>query len=252
MKQLNIPLLEAADIDCRVQSVSKTQSGKVGAILLLYKDARVDMRILDQVFGPFGWQRTHEIVNGNLFCAVDIWDEDNRCWVRKQDVGVESNTEKEKGQASDSFKRACFNIGIGRELYSSPFIYVELRDGEYFTDQQGKTKCSAKTKFRVSDIGYNERREINRLEIVDIAGNVRYKLGAKTPARATQPAQEPPKQQQPVNNTPVQQTTRAAAQNANPEQCPVCGGKITSAEKDFSMKRYGSVMCRACQNKQRS
>ena len=67
MKQLNIPLLEAADIDCRVQSVSKTQSGKVGAILLLYKDARVDMRILDQVFGPFGWQRTHEIVNGFLF-----------------------------------------------------------------------------------------------------------------------------------------------------------------------------------------
>lgn len=252
MKQLNIPLLEAADIDCRVQSVSKTQSGKVGAILLLYKDARVDMRILDQVFGPFGWQRTHEIVNGNLFCAVDIWDDDNRCWVRKQDVGVESNTEKEKGQASDSFKRACFNIGIGRELYSSPFIYVELREGEYFTDQQGKTKCAAKTKFRVSDIAYNERREINRLEIVDIAGNVRYKLGAKTSARTTQLAQEPPKQQQPINNTPVQQTTRTPAQNANPEQCPVCGGKITSAEKDFSMKRYGSVMCRACQNKQRS
>ena len=175
----------------------------------------------------------------------------NRCFIRFCCDYLGYN-EKEKGQASDSFKRACFNIGIGRELYSSPFIYVELHDGEYFTDQQGKIKCAPKTKFRVSAIAYNERREINRLEIVDIAGNVRYKLGTKTPTRTTQPAQEPPKQQQPVNNTPVQQTTRTAAQNANPEQCPVCGGKITSAEKDFSMKRYGSVMCRACQNKQRS
>ena len=125
MKDFNIPLLTAEDIDCRVQSVSKAKNGTVGAVLLLYKDARVDMRILDQVFGPGNWQRTHELINGNLFCTIEIWDDEKAAWVKKQDVGVESNTEKEKGQASDAFKRAGFNVGIGRELYSAPFTYVE-------------------------------------------------------------------------------------------------------------------------------
>ena len=94
------------------------------------------MRILDQVFGPGNWQRTHEVINGNLFCNIDIWDAEKRAWVRKQDVGVESNTEKEKGQASDAFKRAGFNVGIGRELYTGPFIYVELADNEFVSEGQ--------------------------------------------------------------------------------------------------------------------
>ena len=146
MKELSIPLLTEQDIDCRVQSVSKAKTGRVGAVLLLYKDARVDMRILDQVFGPGNWQRTHEVINGNLFCNIDIWDDEKKTWVRKQDVGTESNTEKEKGQASDSFKRAGFNVGIGRELYTGPFIYVELADGEFYPERQGQKevfKCYA-------------------------------------------------------------------------------------------------------------
>jgi hypothetical protein len=161
MKEFSIPLLTEQDIDCRVQSVSKAKTGRVGAVLLLYKDARVDMRILDQVFGPGNWQRTHEVINGNLFCNIDIWDDEKKTWVRKQDVGTESNTEKEKGQASDSFKRAGFNVGIGRELYTGPFIYVELADGEFYPERQGQKevfKCYASTKFKVSKIAYNERR----------------------------------------------------------------------------------------------
>lgn len=78
MKELSIPLLTEQDIDCRVQSVSKAKTGRVGAVLLLYKDARVDMRILDQVFGPGNWQRTHEVINGNLFCNIDIWDDEKK------------------------------------------------------------------------------------------------------------------------------------------------------------------------------
>ena len=83
MKELSIPLLTEQDIDCRVQSVSKAKTGRVGAVLLLYKDARVDMRILDQVFGPGNWQRTHEVINGNLFCNIDIWDDENSQTVAK-------------------------------------------------------------------------------------------------------------------------------------------------------------------------
>lgn len=111
--------LRADEIECRVNTVNEN-----GCSLLLYKDARCDMKILDETVGPANWQRNHELINGNLFCNVSIYDEDKKEWITKQDVGTESYTEKEKGQASDSFKRACFNWGIGRELYTSPFIWI--------------------------------------------------------------------------------------------------------------------------------
>lgn len=166
-----IPLLQANDIDVRIQSFKNN-----AVILLLYKDARVDMRILDDVFGTLGWQRTHEVIAGNLFCNIDIWDDINKCWVRKQDVGKESNQDAEKGQASDSFKRASTNVGIGRELYTSPFIYVKLFADEI--DAQ-KNKPKASVKFTVKDIGYNERKEINRLIIVDSKGKTRFEMGKR-------------------------------------------------------------------------
>lgn len=168
-----IPLLNAEDIECRVQSVTK--SANPGAILLLYKNARTDMRILDEVFGPNNWQRTHEVINGNLFCNIDIWDEDKKTWIRKQDVGTESNTEAEKGQASDSFKRAGTNIGIGRELYTAPFILVKLNP-----DEITNGKANYKAKFKVKSVGYNANREINHLIIVDTKNNIRFETGKKT------------------------------------------------------------------------
>ena len=111
--------LTANEIECRVSTISEK-----GCSLLLYKDARCDMRILDETVTPMNWKRNHELINGNLFCNVSIFDEDKKEWITKQDVGTESYTEKEKGQASDSFKRACFNWGIGRELYTAPFIWI--------------------------------------------------------------------------------------------------------------------------------
>jgi len=166
-----IRLLKADEIECRAQSV-KTN----GCILLLYKDARTDMNLLDETFGPENWQRTHEVINDNLFCNIDIWDEAKKCWVRKQDVGVESNTEKEKGQASDAFKRAGFNVGIGRELYTAPFIWINL-SAEEVDNTKGKPAMSFKVKLRVTHIAYNEKREISELEIKDQAGNVRFSMG---------------------------------------------------------------------------
>ena len=170
-----IRLLRADEIECRAQSVKPN-----GCVLLLYKDARTDMNLLDETFGNGNWQRSHEVINGNLFCNIDIWDEDKKCWVRKQDVGVESNTEKEKGQASDAFKRAGFNVGIGRELYTAPFIWINLTTDEV-DNSRGKPSLSFKVKFHVSKIGYNDKREIVELEIKDQAGKVRYTLGAEQP-----------------------------------------------------------------------
>lgn len=110
--------LSAEDIECRVQSVKDN-----GLILLLYKNARVDMNILDETVGAEAWQREHYECKGNLFCRVGIRVAEN--WVWKSDCGVESNADAQKGEASDSFKRACFNWGIGRELYTSPFIWIK-------------------------------------------------------------------------------------------------------------------------------
>lgn len=99
--------LTADEVECRVATCKES-----GCSLLLYKDARADMKILDETVGAENWQRMHQVVNGNLFCTVSIWDKEKQQWISKEDVGVESFTEKEKGQASDSFKRACVNWGV--------------------------------------------------------------------------------------------------------------------------------------------
>ena len=154
MKQFSA--LTAGDIECRVSTVSDK-----GCSLLLYKDARCDMKILDETVGPENWKRSHELINGNLFCNVSLWDEGKKEWVTKQDVGTESYTEKEKGQASDAFKRACFNWGIGRELYTAPFIWIKSGD---VTLAQKNGKSTTYDKFSVEQI-IVENGEIKALSI---------------------------------------------------------------------------------------
>lgn len=166
--------LKASEIDCRIQSIGQNKTGAVGTTILLYKDARVDMNILDETVGAMNWQRGHSVIDGNLYCTISIWDEEKEQWIAKSDVGTESNTEKEKGQASDSFKRAGFNWGIGRELYSAPFVYIQLDKSEY-KEMNGKLTSNAK--FKVKDIAYDESRNIVRLIVVDSKGKVRYTLG---------------------------------------------------------------------------
>ena len=194
---MNTPrLLKADEINCRVQKLTKTG----GAIILLYKDARVDMNILDETFGAMNWQRQHISIDGNLHCIISVWDDTKKQWVSKQDVGTESFTEATKGEASDSFKRAGFNWGIGRELYTGPFIFVKLNPDEWETDDRGKVATTFKFGLSVKEIGYNGANEINRLVLVDKRGEVRYMLGQKT----VEPVFDKPKQKEPVKVTVVQ------------------------------------------------
>lgn len=179
--------LKANEIDCRIQSLSG-KNGAVGAVVLLYKDARVDMRLLDEVVGAMNWKREHAIIGDRLYCTVSIFNEHTGEWVGKSDVGTESNTEKEKGQASDSFKRACFNWGIGRELYSAPFTYINLQKGEWYEGKDGKLKSYAK--FTVKEIDYDENRNISKLIIVDSKGSVRFTMGGSVAPVVQQPAKE--------------------------------------------------------------
>lgn len=183
MENSMIRLLRADEIECRVSTVNEK-----GVSVLLYKDARVDQKILDEVFGPFGWRRTHQSIDGNLYCTVEIYDRENGIWVAKQDVGTTGYTEKEKSQASDSFKRACFNWGIGRELYSAPFIWVSASKTE-IRKSGDRFLCS--DRFSVTAIEYNEEREISALIIRnDSRGSVVYELHPQNKKPATEPQQD--------------------------------------------------------------
>lgn len=190
---MNIRTLRADEIECRVQQVKEN-----GCVLLLYKDARCDMRILDEKFGINGWKREHrvigtplivkekdnkgnekEVVKGQYFsCIVSVWDGEKKEWISKEDTGNESNTDEIKGLYSDSFKRACVNLGIGRELYSAPFTWINLNSDEV-EKKYDKFKLKAKVKFSVKEIEYSKDRDIVKLVIVDQDGKTRFNYGNK-------------------------------------------------------------------------
>ena len=155
---INFRELKASEIECRVAMVKEN-----GVSVLLYKDARVDMRMLDETVGPMNWQRHHSRENAN--CVVSIWDEDKKQWIEKEDTGTESNTEAAKGLASDSFKRACVNWGVGRELYSAPFIWIPAERCKIVQGRNGKLACY--DRFAVESIEYDENRDITSLTIVN-------------------------------------------------------------------------------------
>jgi len=179
-------------VDFRVQSISKTG----WAILLAYKDARVDQDRLDYVVGQDNWEKEYELIDAQLFCKVGIWSESKNRFVWKQDVGVESTHEKEKGRASDAFKRACFNWGIGRELYDYPLILVKLNEDEFYLVGD---KAKASFKFHLKEwIWHCKRTEsdeqgktfIETLKAIDEKGGERFSyLRGKTPDRSQQPNQ---------------------------------------------------------------
>lgn len=228
-------LLKAREIECRAQQVKQN-----GLVLLLYKDARCDMAILDEEFGPDRWQRKHELIDGRLYCSVGVKYGDE--WVWKQDVGTESNTEKEKGQASDSFKRACFNVGIGRELYTAPFIWISSDKCE-ISSNNGRFFCN--TRFEVADVAYNEFREITKLTIVNSKnGSTVYTYGVQDKPKPAPRAKQQPKEE-------------PKAEAVHEWSCKRCGKAITPmtfkgtdySDADLaqmSMEKYGQIYCCAC------
>lgn len=181
--------LKAEEIDLRVGNITAK-----GYTLLLYKNARCDMAILDETVGSENWQRKHYEVKDNMYCSVGIWSESKQQWIWKDDCGTESNTEKEKGEASDSFKRACVNWGIGRELYTSPFVFIPCKTKERENAKGYDLPADEKYKrFKVAEIGYNNH-EITRLVITDSDGVVAYSFGVK---------KEQPKQEEVVGGSYV-------------------------------------------------
>lgn len=174
-----IRCLKPEEIEIRVQQVTEK-----GAQLLLYKDSRCDKRILDETFGIFGWKDRYEEIKGNLFCTISIYDDEKQQWIDKCDCGTESFSEKEKGEASDAFKRAGFNVGIGRELYTRIFYFASVPTKK---NDKGKYDLANKyEKFTVAEMLTNEETEkIEKIKIADSNGNIVFSYGyPKTSTKA--------------------------------------------------------------------
>ncbi len=181
----NFRLLKANEIECRINMVKEN-----GVSLLLYKSARVDQNLLDESVGPYNWSRSHQLIGDRLYCTVSIRNPETGEWVSKQDVGTESYTEKEKGQASDSFKRACFNWGIGRELYSAPFIWIPKDTCKIkVIEDRGKKRYACYEHFYVQEIGYDSENAINRLVIGNGDKKTVYGIGKEGEKDSTGQAQ---------------------------------------------------------------
>ena len=174
MVEKKIRCLKPEEIEIRVQQVAEK-----GAQLLLYKDSRCDKRILDETFGIFGWKDRYEEIKGNLFCTISIYDDKKQQWIDKCDCGTESFSEKEKGEASDAFKRAGFNVGIGRELYTRIFYFASVPTKK---NDKGKYDLANKyEKFTVAEISTNEETEkIEKIKIADSKGNIVFSYGYTT------------------------------------------------------------------------
>lgn len=221
--ELQFRPLKANEIDVRIAQVKEK-----GLSLLLYKDARCDMNILDETVGPFGWKREHKRENAN--CIVSLWDGEKEQWISKEDTGAESFTEKEKGLASDSFKRACFNWGIGRELYTAPFIWV-TNAGIYSTTVNGKTLYKCNDKFEVKEIEYDENKNITKLVIINLTNK---------------------KQAYPIMNYSAPQQDKgeeATETKIKTYKCKMCGKEVTEKVAKFSFEKQGKILCMDCQKK---
>lgn len=198
-KLLSFRPLSADDVEVRVSTVSEK-----GVSLLLYKDARCDMRLLDETVGADRWQRRHYEYKGTLFCSVGIKFGDE--WVWKDDAGSESNTESQKGEASDSFKRACFNWGIGRELYTAPFVWIKAED---VTLEQIKGKLGTRDRFRVTYMAVQDGK------IVGLN----------------------------IENAKTKKSVHTYGKIETTEPCCVCGKSVDHGTAAKSAKKYGKVFC---------
>lgn len=183
-------LLKASEIEAKIKQVSEK-----GVVILLYKTARTDMDILDEEFGPMNWQSEYREIKENMYAGIGVKNTETGEWVWKWDCGIESRADgdgnEKKGEASDAFKRAGFKWGIGRELYTAPFIFIPADAVELKKTQKGGLACYEK--FDVKSIEYNEKtREIKKVTITNSKGRVVWSNDHSTPAEkpATKPAEK--------------------------------------------------------------
>jgi len=229
---MNFRLLNADEIEVKVKQVTEK-----GAVALLYKTARTDMILLDETVGAENWQTDYREIKGNMYCGIGIYQSSERGYVWKWNCGTESREDGEgnekKGEASDAFKRAGTTWGIGRELYTAPFIFLNVETKEDPKDRAGKSRYILADKFQtfeVAEITYNDNRTIKSVTIVDNHGTVVYGRGAAAKKRTNTTPPAPPAEtnaQQPATPPKTGQNQATPAAKANPTTVAESGRRTT-------------------------
>lgn len=223
-----IRLLTENDVELRIRKITETKKG-VFVTLLVYKEARTDMDILDEAFGPMNWQRKHKLIGNAMYCAISVWDAEKKQWVEKEDAGKESYSEAEKGQASDSFKRSGVNWGIGRELYNAPKMRIKLEADEYIKEDGNIITYKS---FSVKSMVYDkESSRYTVFTVVDEDGNERFSLKKPTVKRID---------------------TKNRKKEDGIAVCAGCGNTITDERVvQYSVRFFNQPLCRDCQKANR-
>ena len=243
-------LLRPDEIECRISEIDRNARY---IKLLLYKTARTDFALLDEVIGPDNWQNDYKCIDGKMYCGIGIRSAEHPTeWTWKWNVGTESNMEAEKGQASDAMKRAGFALGLGTELYSAPEIIVWSDKCKINTSQTGKKTCY--DRFDVQSIEYDEKQDIVGLCIINArTGEVvfSWRKGQKAPPPPQQHPQQPQGQQSAAQEqAPPPQ--RQTPPTGSAFRCADCGAEIPRNVEEYSIKVFGRPLCRNCQNKARN
>ena len=243
-------LLGKDDIEVRIGEV-KEYDGKKYVTLLLYKTARVDMRILDEKFGQFGWQNEYKTIDGKMYAGISVFHDKLNEWITKWNVGTESNIEAAKGEASDAFKRAGYLWGIGTELYSSPRITVyEPNVTVKVDDYKGTKKFRCSDSFSVSEIEYDNKENIRKLAIWnDTKGKecFRWVDGKRVNSSEELVSKSASKTAKEIAKEIVKEAVKVSAEGKL--VCENCGAEISQRVRDYSMDKYGRALCMTCQNK---
>lgn len=256
----NFRELTAEEIECRIGTISEK-----GISLLLYKTARTDAKLLDEIIGVDRWQNEYKVINGNLYCGIGInypKKDGTDNWVWKWNCGVESATEKEKGEASDALKRAGFTWGIGTELYSSPFIWIPKDSCNIkLDDKTNKWKCT--DKFSVAEIEYDENSNICKLYIrrnyddgyVYTFPKIQQSKPATKPVETKHAEVKPeaPKQETPTAKDGSTQELKFKCHMCGETLQPYMGtnGKMVGLRQhaEASKAKFGNVTCIDCMRK---
>lgn len=248
-KNYLFPPLTEDDVEARVSVISEK-----GCSLLLYKDARVDQNMLDNTVGPLNWQKCYSRDNAN--CCISIWDGEKKQWISKEDTGKESVAEKEKGLASDSFKRAGFAWGIGRELYTAPFIWFNATEVNIYKNSKGK--LATNDRFEVTELTVSDDRKILSVTVKNLSSNVEKtfrnrtakksaseedkKTGKKTPSYSVneEAAKEnnPAKEKKPESKTAVSDVSEPAAKHTLQYKCGRQGQTLEEIYDNGSGEKY--------------
>lgn len=249
---MKIRSLRADEIEVRVAQVF---DGKVR--LLLYKDSRCDKRILDETYTPLGWQDKYETINDVLYCTVSVWDEEKKQWVSKQDCGTESNTEAKKGEASDAFKRACFNWGIGRELYTKIPIFVNVPTKVVLKGGKNTYQLAKTVGFYVSEVKTDPLTEkITKITLCDNYDRMVFNWEAKAEGaekQATKNFQKDMDSAEPIitKTTLEKLNTLIAEMNKSPEQVARAYKAKALSEITEKQGQHAIKLCEDCLRKEK-